>query len=156
MRNILRGCTIEGPWHDELRSGGLHICHIEALKSNPALRRYKLAIKLHPRENDGVKALYEENISNAEVYDSASQLYDLLGRSWIHMTVSSTTLYEAAQFGSPTILVPFGNTKDEATYGFRVICLDVSAPEAALKRLADKKEYDQYLAYLVNETKQYM
>ena len=113
---------------------------------------FRLAIKLHPRENNGIQKRYQESIPECDVFDNATQLYELLGKSFLHMTVSSTTLYEAALFDAPTILLPYQEYRDVETYGFSVKYYENILP----CELLDKKKYDNYLIYMKKKTMQYM
>lgn len=114
--------------------------------------KYKLAIKLHPRENNGVKELYADAIPGCVLFDNATQLYELLGESFVHITVSSTTLYEAALFDIPTLLVPYQNYCAKDIYGFDVNYIN----EDILGKLLNFNYYEKYLTYLKKETRQYM
>lgn len=115
-------------------------------------KQFRLAIKLHPRENNGIKKKYQENIPGCEVFDNATQLYELLGKSFLHVTVSSTTLYEAALFGTPTILFPYQEYKDIEIYGFKVKYYRNFLPDEFLVM----EKYEDYLSYIKNKTVQYM
>lgn len=118
---------------------------------------YYMAIKLHPRENNGVREIYEEKIPTCKVYDNSAQLFELLGQSRLHITVSSTTLYEAALFDCPTVCIDYDNRKPVDNYGFETWNIKTSAEvEKVLQRCLDKKQYKDYLAYLKRETMQYM
>lgn len=124
----------------------------EQLKTDEKWNKYSLAIKLHPRENNGIKKKYEEKIPGCKVFDNATQLYELLGKSFLHMTANSTTLYEAALFDTPTVLVPFQDYKPKEVFGFDVKITQGKLPE----ELIDEKNYEEYLIYLKNETLKYM
>lgn len=91
------------------------------------------------------------------VYDNASPLFELLSKSYLHITVSSTTLYEAALFGCPTVCLKFGDKNLKRTYGFEVWGAE-TADEATqlLKRCFDREQYEKYLGYLTKETMRYM
>ena len=83
------------------------------------------------------------------IFDNTSQLYDLLSHTFVQITVNSTTLYEAAAFGTPTITISFNgiNMKDE--YGFDVWEIkELSDVRRYLNLLSSKDEYLKYLNYL--------
>lgn len=122
------------------------------IAENEKWKQFRLAIKLHPRENNGIKKKYQENIPGCEVFDNATQLYELLGKSFLHVTVSSTTLYEAALFGTPTILLPYRKYKDIEIYGFKVKYYRNFLPDEFLVM----EKYEDYLSYIKNKTVQYM
>lgn len=124
----------------------------EQLKADEKWNKYSLIIKLHPRENNGIKKKYEEKIPGCKVFDNTTQLYELLGKSFLHMTANSTTLYEAALFDTPTVLVPFQDYKPKEVFGFDVKITKGKLPE----ELIDEKNYEEYLLYLKNETLKYM
>lgn len=122
------------------------------LTTDEKWKKYRLAIKLHPRENNGIKNKYEESIPECKVFDNATQLYELLGKSFLHMTANSTTLYEAALFDTPTVLVPYQGYQPEEIYGFNVKVISNKLPD----ELVDMKEYKNYTEYLKNQTLNYM
>lgn len=122
------------------------------LTTDEKWKKYRLAIKLHPRENNGIKNKYEESIPECKVFDNATQLYELLGKSFLHMTANSTTLYEAALFDTPTVLVPYQGYQPEEVYGFNVKVISNKLPD----ELVDMKEYKNYTEYLKNQTLNYM
>lgn len=115
-------------------------------------KSYQLGIKLHPRENNGVKKRYETSIPGCVVFDNATQLYELLEKSFLHITATSTTLYEAALFDTPTILLPYQGYIDEEIYGFQVRHYSEELPE----ELLISEKYKEYLIYLKNKTLEYM
>ncbi len=122
------------------------------LETDEKWKKYTLAIKLHPRENNGIKNKYEETILGCQVFDNSTQLYEILGKSFLHITVNSTTLYEAALFDTPTVLLPYQGYKPKDIFGFDVkITSDILPNE-----LTDKDIYNDYLRYLKNETAKYM
>lgn len=131
---------------------------IEAiLVSDRRWEGYQLGIKLHPRENNGVQELYRNEMKNSIVYDNASQLFELLNQSYLHFTVSSTTLYEAALFDVPTILIEFNKIDPVRNYGFSVQRINLRDDmELLLSAMTDEQKYADYLQYLKNETLQYM
>ena len=122
------------------------------LSTDERWKSYRLAIKLHPRENNGVKKRYETSIPECVVFDNSTQLYELLGKSFLHMTATSTTLYEAALFDTPTILLPYQDYTDEKIYGFQVKHYAEELPEELLV----SEKYKDYLTYLQNKTREYM
>ena len=75
-----------------------------------------------------------------------------MGKSFLHVTVSSTTLYEAALFGTPTILLPYRKYKDIEIYGFKVKYYRNFLPDEFLVM----EKYEDYLSYIKNKTVQYM
>lgn len=115
-------------------------------------RKYQLVIKLHPRENNGIKNKYKENIPECEVFDNTTQLYELLGKSFLHLTANSTTLYEAALFDTPTVLLPYQGYKPEEIFGFTVKTTNDILPD----ELVDTEKYREYLFYLKDQTLKYM
>lgn len=119
--------------------------------------KYFLGIKLHPRENNGVMELYKEALPECKVFDNASQLFDLLSKTYLHVTVSSTTLYEAVLFGCPTVSVEFGNQAPVQTYGFKTwhLC-SIEEVKRMMERCFDKAQYESYLDYLIKESMRYM
>lgn len=131
---------------------------IEAmLLTQPQWEGYTLAIKLHPRENNGIKQLYEKALPNSRVYGNASQLFEMISQSFVQLTVSSTTLYEAAEFDTPTITVQYQKFAPSQTYGFETLHID--APESAvqvIEKMLDRKQYESYLSYLKEKTMEYM
>lgn len=122
------------------------------IAENEKWKQFRLAIKLHPRENNAIKKKYEESIPGCEVFDNATQLYELLGKSFLHVTVSSTTLYEAALFDTPTVLVSYKEYIDKEIYGFEIKHYRGSLPEDLLV----EEKYKTYLMYLKIETLKYM
>lgn len=122
------------------------------LEQDEEWEQYSLAIKLHPRENNGIKEKYEKNILGCEVFDNSTQLYELLEKSFLHMTANSTALYEAALFDTPTILLPYQGYKPKEIFGFDVIMINNVLP----RELIDSKYYNDYLRYLKDETLKYM
>ncbi len=114
--------------------------------------KYTLAIKLHPRENDGIKALYQKAVPSAKVFGSDSQLYELLSESYLHVTATSTVLFEALEFDVPTITLQFENYTPREIFGkdtFHVIeLLDM---DDILHQLMNEQEYQTYLANLHGE-----
>lgn len=122
------------------------------LNTDEKWKKYSLAIKLHPRENNGIKNKYEENIPECKVFDNATQLYELLGKSFLHITATSTTLYEAALFDTPTVLVPYQGYKSEDIFGFNVKKIKNKLPD----ELVESEKYEDYLKYLKNQTMNYM
>lgn len=122
------------------------------LETDEKWNGYQLAIKLHPRENNGIKVRYEESIQGCVVFDNTTQLYKLLGESVIHITANSTTLYEAALFDVPTVLFPYQGYKPEEIFGFKVIVVEERLPD----ELRDVEFYEKYLQFLKIETLKYM
>lgn len=110
---------------------------------------YRLGVKLHPRENDAIAELYRQALPGITVYGNATQLYELLSKSLVQLTVSSTTLYEAAEFDTPTIVLAFDNQNAEKIYGFRpwVINTEDDIPRL-MERIRDTDAAKKYLTYL--------
>ena len=129
----------------------------ELLMADPKWKGYRLGIKLHPRENNGVAELYEKALPGVTVYDNASQLYTLLAESFIQLTVSSTSLYEAAEFDTPTIITYFEGQDPERIFGFLPrAARDGQALCNELNRLLGTEERNAYIQELKENTKQYM
>ena len=122
------------------------------ISENEKWKSYQLGIKLHPRENNIVKKRYETSIPGCVVFDNATQLYGLLEKSFLHITATSTTLYEAALFDTPTILLKYQDYVDKEIYGFQVRYYMGTLPEELLIH----ENYEEYLTYLKNKTLQYM
>lgn len=122
------------------------------LQTDPAWQGYRLGIKLHPRENNGVKELYEKALPGCVVYDNTSQLFELLNESYLQITATSTTLYEAALFDVPTVVLPYNNIDPVENYGFPVWTLD---DEEIYEKCADSALYEEYLNYLRNKARKY-
>lgn len=128
----------------------------DMLEIDPAWAGYQLGIKLHPRENNGVAELYEKALPGVKVYDNASQLYTLLAESFVQLTVSSTSLYEAAEFDTPTVITYFEGQDPERIFGFPVWTME--NPEQAvpmLEKLRENENYSRYLQYLKEQSIQY-
>ena len=126
------------------------------LAEDPKWAGYRLGIKLHPRENNGVVEMYQKALPNAIVYDNASQLYTLLAESFVQLTVSSTTLFEGAEFDAPTIITQFNNYDPERIFGFPVWMMeDPEQVVPTLQKLHEKETYRQYLQYLKEQSMQY-
>lgn len=83
--------------------------------------RFTFAIKLHPRENDAVKMRYIEELPGVQIHGSSSQLYELLSESCLHITATSTTLFEALEFDVPTITVQFDDFDPKIIYGIATV-----------------------------------
>lgn len=127
------------------------------LEEDPEWKDYRLGIKLHPRENNGVAELYEKALPGVRVYDNASQLYTLLAESFVQLTVSSTSLYEAAEFDTPTVITYFEGQDPERIFGFLPrVAGDGQALCNELNRLLDGDERNAYIKELKENTKQYM
>ena len=130
---------------------------VEALLAeDPNWADYRLGIKLHPRENNGVVEMYQKAFPKATVYDNASQLYTLLAESFVQLTVSSTSLYEAAEFDTPTVSTYFEGQDPERIFGFPVWTME--NPEQAvpmLEKLRENENYSRYLQYLKEQSIQY-
>ena len=128
----------------------------DMLTHDPDWAGYRLGIKLHPRENNGVAELYEKALPGATVYDNASQLYTLLAESFVQLTVSSTSLYEAAEFDTPTIITYFEGQDPERIFGFPVWTMENPEQVALiLNKLRNEENYSPYLQYLKEQSMQY-
>lgn len=128
----------------------------DMLEKDPVWVGYQLGIKLHPRENNGVVEMYEKALPGATVYDNASQLYTLLAESFVQLTVSSTSLYEAAEFDTPTMITYFDGQDPERIFGFPVWTARTPEQlESILIKLREKKEHRNYLQYLKEQSLQY-
>lgn len=127
------------------------------LKEKDLRKRFQLGIKLHPRETEDVLELYRREVPGCVLFDSNEELFELLSRSYLHLTVSSTTLFEAAEFGVPTVLFAFSAVPlaEASHYGFPVRMIHTPAETAqVLQTVAG--EYQKYLSYLQERTKEYM
>lgn len=119
--------------------------------------QYQLAVKLHPRENNGVKALYEDALPGSKVFDNSSELYRLLCESILQITVSSTSLYEAAILGTPTVCVRYIHSNLEDIFGFEPRVIEEPQDvEVVIRDLMNHENYSKYNSYLKEMTKQYM
>lgn len=126
------------------------------LVEDPLWANYRLGIKLHPRENNAVVEMYQKAFPNATVYDNASQLYTLLCESFVQMTMTSTSLYEGAEFDTPTVITYLQGKDPERIFGFPV--WTAYSPEQLiplLQKLQEKEEYGKYLQYLKEQSLQY-
>ena len=105
----------------------------DELRTNLAWAGCRLAVKLHPREDDAIAELYRRELPEAEVFGRAAELYDLLCRTRLHVTVSSTVLYEAESFGVPTVLVRYGDVDARELFGREVPMLGKVCPLEGLE-----------------------
>ncbi len=127
------------------------------LKTDERWAGYKLAVKLHPRENNGVVTIYKEGLDGVEIFDNASELYELLLSSFVQLTVSSTTLYEGAEFGTPTVAIPYNGVAPKEIYGFEVWeAVNTNNVSTVFAKLLDREVYDEYVCYLAEQTKNKM
>ena len=118
---------------------------------------YRLGIKLHPREGTNAIRIYRNALSHSEVFDNASQLYDLLGESFVQLTVSSTTLFEAAELGTPTIMFEYNGITAKTAYGFDVRSIrNNSDADILLDQLLDKEDYNKYLEYIIEKSREHL
>lgn len=130
---------------------------LKEIENNIPEDSFSLGVKLHPRENNGIMKLYKESLPKCEVFDNTSQLFDLLCKTYLHITVSSTTLYEAALFGCPTVRLEFDKRDSVRVYGFRTWCVStIDEVKQMMKQCYDREQYDNYLKYLIKETMRYM
>lgn len=111
--------------------------------------RFTFAIKLHPRENDAVKKRYLEELPGVQIFGSSSQLYELLSESYLHITATSTTLFEALEFDVPTITVQFESNDPVSMFGLTTIHISIlSDVDRAWNCCIDSESYDVYLRNL--------
>lgn len=130
---------------------------VVSLKSELKNHDIVLGIKLHPRENNGVKEIYQNRIPGCVVFDNTKELYELFSMSLLHFTVSSTTLYEAALFEVPTVLLSYNNIDPKEIYGFDVSTIDKKNDLAYIvDLLKDNQKYEKYLSFLKENTMRYM
>ncbi len=110
--------------------------------------RYTLAIKLHPRENLDIQQLYEKELPKVKIFGTSSQLYELLGEAYLHITATSTVLLEALEFDVPTVTVQF-NVNPKEIFGKETLHMDsVSCVREIWDKLLNEKIYNEYLEYL--------
>jgi len=125
------------------------------LQTDDCWQGYSLAVKLHPRESNAVKQLYKQKLPYSQVYDNTSQLFEVLSGTFAQFTVSSTTLYEAAEFDAPTVTLQYNHYRPCDIYGFDTLHIeDIEQVKDAMEKL--KNTYDTYLGYLKEKTKQFM
>ena len=118
---------------------------------------FKLCIKLHPREENSVKKIYTKSLGNIDVFDNSSQLYEILNNTFLQLTVSSTTLYEAALFGVPTALFSYKNGNFDDVFGFSTFVVSsYDDVKKMLDILFNKDTYDRYVCYLQEQTRYFM
>lgn len=129
----------------------------EILFTDKRWQGYRLAVKLHPRENNGIKSLYEEALPRSVVYDNSSQLFSILSNCFIQLTVSSTTLFEAAAFDTPTVTIQYNHYSPNNIYGFETLHIKSGdRVRDVMTRLLNKTEYDSYLSYLKDNSSKNM
>ena len=117
-------------------------------------RGYTLAVKLHPREPDSIKELYIHEIPECVVFGNANDLYELLNKTYIHITANSTTLYEAAEFGAPTITVKYAEYDAHDLFGADVI--QANSPNELAEYMENiQNGFQQYLTYLQTISEDY-
>lgn len=112
-------------------------------------------IKLHPRE-EGVDT-YRSMVPSAVIYESDAELYELLCKTWVHITANSTVLYEAAVFDVPTITIRYLEYDTKQIFGKDV--WEAGKPEdlyGYFNKLKKQTEYEKYLGYLKNITEDSM
>ncbi len=113
--------------------------------------RYRLVIKLHPRENEGAQQLYKKAIPTAEIFGASSSLYELLGETYLHVTATSTVLFEGIEFDVPTVTVQFDNYNPKDIYGIETLHVDKPRRmEGVWRQLSDEQFYKSYLQSLKN------
>lgn len=127
------------------------------LQTDDCWQGYSLAVKLHPRESNAVKQLYKQKLPYSQVYDNTSQLFEVLSSTFAQFTVSSTTLYEAAEFDAPTVTLQYNHYRPCDIYGFDTWHIeDIEQIKDAMENLKNKNTYDAYLSHLKEKTKQFM
>lgn len=115
--------------------------------------RFQLAIKLHPRENDSIKKRYEEEIPGVMVFGSSAQLYEIFSETYLHITATSTTLFEALEFDVPTVTVQFMDYNPITIFGIKTLHLRcVEDIDTILRCMYDKSYYNKYLLQLNSVT----
>ena len=130
---------------------------LKEIEKNLPGDNFSLGIKLHPRENNGIITLYKKSLPKCQVFDNTSQLFELLNKTYLHITVSSTTLYEAALFNCPTVNLKFDNQDPVRIYGFKTWSINsIAEVKQVIKQCYDREQYDTYLKYLIKETMEYM
>lgn len=131
------------------------ILHI--MRSDKRWQGYSLAVKLHPRETAAVAQLYQERLPECTILGNASPLYELLLKSMLHITATSTVLYEAAIFDVPTITLEYNNFSVTDIYGFDTWKIeDKESVCCVMDKIIDEEQRKRYLKYLKNNTTQYM
>ena len=114
--------------------------------------KFQLAIKLHPRENEAVKNRYEKELPGVKVFGSSAQLYEILSETHLHMTATSSTLFEALEFDVPTVTVQFGKYDPVKIYGVKTMHIDsMESVSAVWDDLSHKGRWDAYLKNLKSE-----
>ena len=125
------------------------IPYLKALQNMTRSGKYALWIKLHPRETETIAARYNTAIPDVKVCGAASELYELLNRTYIHITANSTTLYEAAEFGAPTITLRYTGYDPKRIFGNEVFVADDPAGlQSILRELTNEDRYNCYLTQL--------
>lgn len=129
----------------------------EFLLENDELRGFKLAIKLHPREDNSVAVLYKQLLPESIVYENSDELYELLNRSYIHITVNSTVLFEALAFEVPTTVIQYDYcTLDKIYSGANVVSDKPNSIKSIANILLDRNCYNKYLQSLTKSISAYM
>lgn len=127
------------------------------MESNSEWKGFQLAIKLHPRENNSVKETYLSALPQCIVYDNSTQLYELLLQTSLHITANSTTLYEAAVFGAPTIAVMYSAYDPKVIFGKEIkVIKNLSDVTECLRWISEKSNYRKYLYYMKQLTNEFM
>lgn len=120
-------------------------------------KNFKIAVKLHPRENNEVIKKYRVAIPNAEFFDNTTQLYELISKSQLMLTMASTALYEAALFDVPTLTLKYYFDNIKEIYGFEPWTVSSETDiKKALSLFNNPGKYNEYLNYLKSQTKYYM
>lgn len=125
------------------------------ITKNKELQKYKLAVKLHPRETNHAIEIYNRSLPEIPVYDNTSELYELINSSYIQITASSTSLYEAAELGVPTVIIEY--EKDiNSIYGFTPLVIKQNNIGNVLDIVFSPERYKAYLIEVQKKTKEYM
>lgn len=96
-----------------LGADGLNSAVMELVRSQPALRQWRIIHQTGPRQLEAVRATYQDLGQPAEVSDFFDDMVGLYRRADLVISrAGATTLAELACAGRATILVPFPKAKD--------------------------------------------
>lgn len=139
------------------RMVGIIVDLVRYVNSDNHYRRFRIAVKLHPRETQHIKEFYHRNLPpDVTVLDADSELYEFLQQSVLHITATSTTLYEAAFFGVPTLTVSYGSLEPSKLFGVQTESISRSEDiPVVLGRLKERDFYEAYLERLRNVADEY-
>ncbi len=127
----------------------------EIILTDEGWKGIKLGIKLHPRENQAAMKRYKEELPTAEIYGSNTQLYELFSTTLLLIMVSSTALFEAAEFSVPSVMIEYNGITAQNTFGFPVKSMRYTKDvELTMKELSSKEEYNSYLSYIVDKARE--